>query len=218
MVMSRDRNTGRIHNINNDNSSFERVEELRYLGTTLTDQNSIQEEIKNKLKSGNACYPSVQNLLSSRLLSKNLKTKIFRTIILPVVLYGCETRSLTSREECRLRVFKDRELRRIFGLKRDEVTKAWIKLHNEELNDLFSSPYIFRVMKSRKIRQAGNVVHMGERRGVYGIWVEKLEERVHLEDPGVDGRIIIRWIFRKWDVGVWTGSSWLRIGTGGVHL
>jgi len=95
MVMSRDRNAGRGHSVKIDNSYIERVEEFRYLGMTLTDQNSIQEEIKSKLKLGNA---SVQNLLSSRLLSKNLKIKIYRTIILPVVLYGCETWSLTLRE------------------------------------------------------------------------------------------------------------------------
>ena len=84
------------------------------LRTTLTNQNSIQEEIKSKLKLGNACYHSVQTLLSSSLLSKNLKIKIYRTIILSVVLYGCETRSLTLREECRLRMFENRMLRRIF--------------------------------------------------------------------------------------------------------
>jgi len=88
----------------------------------LTNQHSIQEEIMSRLKSGNACYYSVQNLLSSRLLSKNLKIKIYRTIILPIVLYGCETWSLTVREERRLRVFENRVLRRVFGSKRDEVT------------------------------------------------------------------------------------------------
>ena len=91
---------------------------------------------KSRLKLGNACYYSVQNLLSSRLLSKNLKIKIYRIIILPVVLYGCETWSLTLREERRLRVFENRVLRRVFGPKRDEVTGEWRKLHNEELNDL----------------------------------------------------------------------------------
>jgi len=96
----------------------------------------IQEEIKSRLKSGNACYHSVQNLLSSSLLFINLKIKIFRTIILPVVLYVCETWSLTLREKRRLRMFEKRVLRKIFGLKRDEVTKEWRKLHNEELNDL----------------------------------------------------------------------------------
>ena len=89
MVMSRDRNAGRGHSVKIDNTSIERVEEFKYLGTTITDQNSIQEEIKSRLKLGNACYHSVQNLLSFRLLSKNLKIKIYRTIILPVVLYRC---------------------------------------------------------------------------------------------------------------------------------
>jgi hypothetical protein len=84
------------------------VEEFKYLGTMLTDQNSIQEEIKSRLNLGNACYHSVQNSLSSRLLSKNLKIKIYRTIILPVVLYGCETWSLKLREERRLRMFENR--------------------------------------------------------------------------------------------------------------
>ena len=88
------------------------------------------------MKLGNACYYSVQNLLSSRLLYKNLKIKIYRIIILPVVLYGCETWSLTLREERRLRVFENRVLRRVFGPKRDEVTVEWRKLRNEELNDL----------------------------------------------------------------------------------
>ena len=90
-----------------DNSTFERVEEFKYLGTNLKNQNSIPEEIKSRLRSGNACYHSVQNLLSSRLLSKNLKIKIYRTIILPVVLYGCETWSLTLREERKLRIFEE---------------------------------------------------------------------------------------------------------------
>ena len=85
MVMSRDQNAGRNHSVRIDNSTFERMEEFKYLGTNLTNQNSIPEEIKSRLRSGNACYHSVQNLLSSRLLSKNLKIKIYRTIILPVV-------------------------------------------------------------------------------------------------------------------------------------
>jgi len=105
MVMSRDQNAGRMHSVRIDNSTFDRVEEFKYLETTLTNQNSIAEEIKSTLKSGNACYHSVQNLLSSRLLSRSLKIKIYRTVILPVVLYGCETWSLTLREERKLRVF-----------------------------------------------------------------------------------------------------------------
>ena len=123
------------------------MEEFKYLGTTLTDQNSIQEEIKSRLKLGNACYYSVQNLLSSRLLSKNLKIKIYRIIIFPVVLYGCETWSLTLREEGKLRVFENRVLRRIFGPRRDEVTGEWRRLHNEELNGLYSSPKVVWVIK-----------------------------------------------------------------------
>ena len=121
MTVSRDQNAGRIHSMKMDNSSIERVEEFKYLGTALTNQNSIQEEIKCRLKLGNACYYSVQNLLSSSLLSKTLRIKIYRTIILPVVLYGCETWSLTLREERRLRVFENRVLRRVFGPKTDEV-------------------------------------------------------------------------------------------------
>jgi hypothetical protein len=98
------------------------VEEFKYSGTTLTNQNSIHEEIKSRWKSGNACYHLVQNLLSSRLLSKITKIRVYRTIILPVVLCGYETWSFTLREEQRLRVFVNRMLRRIFGPKRDEVT------------------------------------------------------------------------------------------------
>jgi len=122
-TVSRNQNAGRIHSMKIDNISIERVEEFKYLGTTLTNQNYIQKEIKSRLKLGNACYYSVQNLLSSRLQSKHLKIKIYRTIILPVVLYGCETWSLTLREERRLRVFENRVLRRVFGPKRDKVTR-----------------------------------------------------------------------------------------------
>ena len=122
MVMSQDQNAGRNHSVRIDNSTFERVEEFKYLGTTLTNQNSIPEEIKSRFRSGNTCYHSVQNLLSTRFLSKNLKIKIYRTLILPVVLYGCETWSLTLWEERKLRVFENMALRRIFGPRRDEVT------------------------------------------------------------------------------------------------
>jgi hypothetical protein len=115
MVMSRYQNTGRSHNIRIDKSSLEIVEEFKYLGTTLIIQNSNQEEIKTRLKSGNACYHLVQNLSSFCLLSRNTKIKIYRSVILRVVLYGCDTWSLTLREERRLRVFEKRVLRRVFG-------------------------------------------------------------------------------------------------------
>ena len=166
MVMYRDQNAGRSHNMKIDNKSFVRVEQVKCLGTTITNQNYIAEEIKSRFRSGNACYHSVQNPLSSRLLSKNLKIKIYRTIILPVVLYGCESWSLTLREERKLRVFENMVLRRIFGPRRDEVTGEWRRLHNEELNDLYSSPNIVRVIKSRRMRWAGHVARMGEERGV----------------------------------------------------
>jgi hypothetical protein len=106
------------------------VSQFKYLETTVTNQNLILEEIKRRLNSGNACYHPVQNLLSSHLLSKNVKIRIYVTIILPVVLYGCETWSLTLREEHRLRVFENRVLRKIIGPKRDEITGEWRKFHN----------------------------------------------------------------------------------------
>jgi hypothetical protein len=130
MLVSRDQNAGQNREINMGYRSFENVTQFKYLGTTVTNQNLIQEEIKKRMNSGNACYHSVQNLLSSRLLSKNVKVRIYKTIILPVVLYGCETCSLTVREERKLRVFENRVLRRIFGPKMDGVTGGWRQLHN----------------------------------------------------------------------------------------
>jgi hypothetical protein len=144
MLLSCHQNADRNRDIKIGNRSFENVSQFKYLGMTVTNQNLIQEEIKRRLNSGNACYHLVQNLLSSHLLSKNLKIRIYKTIILPVVLYGCETWSLTLREEHRLRVFENRVLRRIFEPKRDEVTGEWRKLHNEELHYLYSLPSIIR--------------------------------------------------------------------------
>jgi len=125
----------------------------------------------------------VQNLLSSSWLSKNLKIKVYRTIILRVVLHGYETWSLTLREERRLRAFENRVLRRIFGPKMDEVTGERRKLHNKELNDLYFSPIIVRVIKSRIIRWEGHVASMWKRRGVCGVLMGKPKGRRPLERP-----------------------------------
>ena len=122
MFMSREQNAGRIQSVRIDNITFERVEEFKYLGTNITNQNSIAEEIKSWWRWGIACYHSVQNLLSSRFLSKNLKIMIYRILILPVVLYGYETWSLTLREEWKTRLLENMVLGRIFGPRREEVT------------------------------------------------------------------------------------------------
>jgi hypothetical protein len=124
----------------------------------------MHEEINSRLNSGNACYLSVQSLLSSRLLSGKLKVKMYRTIIRRVVVYGCATWSLTLREEHRLRVFENRVLRGIFGPKGDEVTGEWRKLHSGELHNLYSSQVIVRQIKSRRIRWAGYFARVVEER------------------------------------------------------
>jgi hypothetical protein len=138
--------------------------------------------------------------LSSRLLSRNVKVKIYKTIILPVILYGCETWSLTLREEHRLKVFENRVLRRIFGPKRDEVMGEWRKLHNEELHSLYSSPDIIRQVKSRRMRWAGHVARMGEERKVYKVLVRKPKGKKPLGRPR-----------RRWE-------DWIRMDLGEIGL
>jgi len=177
------------------------------LGTTLTDQNSIQEEIKSRLKSGNACYYSVQNLLSSSLVTRNLKIRIYRTIIWPVVLYGCETWPLTLREERRLRLFENWVLR-IFGPKRDEVTGKLRKVHNEELNDVYSSPNIIRVIKLRRMRWEGHVARMGERRGLYSVLMRKPEGKRPLGRPRRRWEDIIKMDLQEVGCG---GMDWIEL-------
>jgi hypothetical protein len=179
MFMSRHQTAGQSNYIRVANKSFEKVAKFKYLGPTFTDQNCIYEEIRSRLNSGNACYHAVQNLSSSRLLSKNVKLKIFKTMISPVVLYGCETLSLTLKKGHRLRVFENRVLRRIFGPKRDEATGGCRKLHNEELHGSFSSPSIIRVIKTRRMRWAGHVACMGEVKVHTTFWLGGLKGRNH---------------------------------------
>jgi len=179
MIMSQDQNAAQSRSMKTDNSSIERVEEFKYLGTTLTNQNSIQEEIKSRLILGMTANIQCRIFFSSSLLSKNLKIKVYRTIILPVVLYGCETLLLRFREEHTLKVFENRVMGRVFGTKRDEVTVEWRKLHN----DLYSLPNIVQVVKSRRMRWAGHVACMGEGRGVHRVLVGKPEGRRPLGRP-----------------------------------
>ncbi|KAJ4434216.1 hypothetical protein ANN_22764 [Periplaneta americana] len=170
-------------NIKIGDLSFEEVEKFKYLGATVTNINDTREEIKRRINMGNACYYSVEKLLSSSLLSKNLKVRIYKTVILPVLLYGCETWTLTLREEHRFRVFENKVLRKIFGAKRDEVTGEWKKLHNTELHALYSSPDIIRNIKSRRLRWAGHVARMGESRNAYRVLVGRPEGKRPLGRP-----------------------------------
>ena len=129
-------------------------------------------------------------------------------------MYGCETWSLTLREERRLRVFETRALRKIFRPKRDKVTGERKRLHTGELYDLYSSSNNIRAIKSRKRQWAGHVARMGDRKGAYRVWVERSEGKNNSEVLGVDGRIMLKLIFKKWDMATWTGSILLRIGIG----
>ncbi|KAJ4450445.1 hypothetical protein ANN_01869 [Periplaneta americana] len=183
MIMSRDENIVGNGNIKIGNLSFEEVEKFKYLGATLTNIKDTRVEIKHRINMVNACYYSVEKLLSSSLLSKNLKVRIYKTVILPVVLYGCETWILTLREEHRLRVFKNKALRKICGAKRDEVIGEWRKLLNTELHALYSSPDIIRNIKSRRLRWAGHVVRMAECRNAYRVLVGRPEGKRPLGRP-----------------------------------
>ena len=168
-IISRHQNVIQNQNIVIGTLSFENVEKFRYLGVTVTNTNDIRKEIKSRINMGNACYYSLEKILSSCLLSKKLKVKPYKTIILSVVLYGCETWSLTLREEHRLRVFENIVLGKIFGAKKDEITGEWRKLHSAELHALYSSPNIIRSLKSRGLRWAGHVARMEQSRNAYRV-------------------------------------------------
>jgi hypothetical protein len=146
--------------------------------------------------------------------SRNVRVKTNKTMILPVVLYECETWSLPLREEHRLGVFENRVLRRISGPKRDEVTREWRKLHSGELHNLYSSPDIVRQIKSRRMRWAGNVARMEEVRKVYKVLMGMFEGKRPLERPRRRWEDGIKWILGRFVGGGWSGFTWLRIATG----
>jgi hypothetical protein len=203
MLMSRSQKAGQKHSIKIANRSFEDVAKFKYLGTTLKGKNCIHEEIKSRLNSGNACCRSVQSLLSSRPLSGNVKVKIYNTIILAVVLYGCETWSLILRKEHRLRVFENRVLRGMFGPKGDEVTGERRKLHSGELRNLYKSPNIVKQIKAKRMRLAGHVACKGEDRKLCKVLGEKLEGKRPLGKPR-----------SRWEDGIKLNVR--KIGWGGV--
>jgi hypothetical protein len=162
---------------------------IKYLQTKINHY-CMHEDTMDRLNSGNSCYHLVLNLFSSHFLSKKTKIRAlgYRNII--YILYRCETGSLTLQEEHRLRVFKNRVLRKIFGLKWEEVRWDWRTLHNEKLHDLNSSLNIIQAMKSSRIRWMGHVRYRGRRKMHIGFSWGNLKEREHLEGLGTDGRNI----------------------------
>jgi hypothetical protein len=197
MVLSSQQYARQNHNLPIHNKSFKNVTKFKCLRTTATNQNWTNEEIKSRLNSGNACYHSVQNILSSCLLSKNFNIKIHKTIILSAVLYGCETWSLILREEQRLGVFENRVLRRIFGPRREEVAGGWRRLHNEELHKLYALPGIIRVMKTMGMRRMGHVTRMKGTRNAQNMLIGQPKWKRALRRSRCRWKIILRWILLK---------------------
>jgi hypothetical protein len=182
------------------------VIQFKYLGTIVANHNSIQEEIKRRLNSGNACYHSAQNLLSSRLLTKNVKIRILQNYSFACGFVWCETWSLALREEHGVRVFENRVLRRIFGPKKDEVAGDSRKLHTEELHNLYSSPSIIRMIKSRRMRWTWRVARVREKRNACRILVGKPKGKRPLGTPRR------RWVDNtKMDLRAkgWDGMDWI---------
>jgi hypothetical protein len=157
MVMSRHQSVGQIYNLLIANKSLKMWQSSR-----IKNQNCIHEKIKRRLNMGNASYHIVQSVVCFRFLSENSKFKICKTVILPVILYGCETRSLTLRDEYRFRVFENRVMSRTFGRKRKEVARGCRRLYNEELHNLYASSNIILVIKSRRMRWSEHVARMEE--------------------------------------------------------
>jgi hypothetical protein len=211
MVRTQNQNAEWRHCIKIYNNSFESVEKFKFWGRTLRNKNSIQEENHSTLHSGNVCCHSMKHLLSSSLLPKTTKIMTLRTVILSIVFMGMNFGlSNWRRNTCWVR-FRVRCWGEYLGLRGTKLKKSgyiyiYIYIYNEELNDLYSSPNI-QLIKSRRIRWGWlqQVKGRGEVHTVFR-W-SNLRERDHLEDPGIDGRIIWRWIFRKWVVRAWCGSG-----------
>ena len=181
MITSSHQNVIQNQNIVIGNLSFEKIKKFKFLGATVTNTNDIREQIKRRINMVNVCYYSLNFIVPPAF--QELKVITYKTIILPVVLYGCETWSLTLREEHRLRMFENKVLRKIFGAKRDEITGEWRKLHSAELHALYSSPNIIRNLKSRRLRRAEHVARMEQYRNAYRVLVGKPEGKRSLGRP-----------------------------------
>ena len=153
-----------------------------------------------------------------KLLLKNIKIKLYITVILPVVLYRCETWSLTMSEKHRLRVFEWRVLRKISGPKKDKVTGEWRRLYNKELYTLYCSPNNIWVIKSRRMRWVGRMTRMEGRSRAYRVLVGRPRGKRPFGRPRYRWGIILKWIFKKWNEEAWTGSFRLSTETGGSLL